>query len=1190
MPPKSNLVFNTASLVVESDHLAFNVQLSLAKPAQPMSHTTKSMAPIIEDWVFDSEDESEPNDPQSAPSFVQPSKHVKPSEHSAQPVEAPILDHTPKPTSSKTNGSRKRKNRKTCFVCRGVDHLIKDYTFHAKPKTQPTPRNYAHMGYYKQYASSTKKYPQKHRVHAAVSTKSKPVSVTATRTVSATVPKIMATKPRHAHSLHKKTKLIIRRHQTPSKFSKTSNSSPKVTTAHAKVVSATKGMKGKWGNPQYALKDKGVIDSGCSRHMTGNMSYLSDFQELMEDILPLEVIPRVLPDESQVLLRVPRENNMYNVNLKDIIPSGDLTCPFAKATIDESNLWHRRLRHVNFKTINKLVKGNLVRGLPTKVFENQNTCVACMKGKQHRASCKTKPVSSVTQSFFRLYMDLFGPTFVKSLSKKCYCLVITDDYSRFTWVFFLATKDETSSILKTFVTGLENQLSLKVKVIGSDNETEFKNSDHNQFCEIKGIRREFSVPRTPQQNGIAERKNRTLIEAVRTMLADSLLPIPFSAEAVNTACYVQNRVLLTKPQNKTPYELLHGRTPSIGFIRPFGCPVTILNTLDSLGKFEGKVDEGFLVGYSVNRKAFIVFNSQTRIVQKTLHVNFLENISNVAGFQENFNEGKTGEEADLQYMLFPVWSTGSTNLQNKEVDATFDAEKPKSIVNLSPSNSALSREHDDITKKKDKGKSHVDYFTGNRDFNEDFEDYSEDSSNDVSATGPIFPTAGKNYSNSTNPISAAGPIVNTAGQNYSNNTNPISAAGPIVNTTGQNYSNNTNPISAAGPSNSNTHGQSSLLDTYQPPDMVEKEDIDYSNVGAETDFNNLETSIIVSPIPTTRIHNAHPISQIIGNLSSTTQTRSMARITRDQGGISQILNEDFHTFMFACFLSQEEPKRKVWILVDLPHGKRAISTKWVYRNKKDERGIVVRNKARLVAQGHTQEEGIDYEEVFAPVARIEAIRFFLDYASFMGFIVYQMDIKSEILYGTIEEEAYVCQPPGFEDPDYPDKEDGIFINQDKYVVEILKKFGLTKGKSTSTPIDTEKPSLKDPDGEDVGVHIYRFMIGSLRYLTSSRPDIMLVVCACARFQVTPKVSHLHAVKRIFRYLMGKPNLGLWYLKDSPFDLVAYSDSDYAGASLDRKSTSRGCQFLGSRLISWQCKKQTVVATSSTEAEYVAGAS
>nr|GFA43732.1 uncharacterized mitochondrial protein AtMg00810-like [Tanacetum cinerariifolium] len=170
------------------------------------------------------------------------------------------------------------------------------------------------------------------------------------------------------------------------------------------------------------------------------------------------------------------------------------------------------------------------------------------------------------------------------------------------------------------------------------------------------------------------------------------------------------------------------------------------------------------------------------------------------------------------------------------------------------------------------------------------------------------------------------------------------------------------------------------------------------------------------------------------------------------------------------------------------------------------------------------------------------------------------------------------------------KDNGIFISQDNYIAKILRKFGLTDGKSASTPIDTEKPLLKDPNGKDVDVHIYRSMIGSLMYVTSSRPDIMFAICACACFQVASKVSHLHAVKRIFRYLKGKPQLGLWYPKDSPFNLVAYSDSDYAGASLDRKSTTGGCQSLGCRLISWQCKKQTFVATSSTEAEYVAAKS
>ncbi|GJY40233.1 putative ribonuclease H-like domain-containing protein [Tanacetum coccineum] len=346
------------------------------------------------------------------------------------------------------------------------------------------------------------------------------------------------------------------------------------------------------------------------------------------------------------------------------------------------------------------------------------------------------------------------------------------------------------------------------------------------------------------------------------------------------------------------------------------------------------------------------------------------------------------------------------------------------------------------------------------------------------------------------------------------------------------------------------------------------------------------------------------------------------------------------------------------------------------------------SRFRLVAQGRRQEEGINYDEVFAPVARIEAIRLFLAIASYKGFLIYQIDVKSAFLYGTIKEEVYVHQPPGFVDPAHPNKvykvvkalyglhqapkawyetlssfllengfrrgsidktlfikknksdimlvqfyvdniifgstkqsmctefeevmrkrfqmssmgeltlflglqvkqqPDGIFISQDKYVDDILKKFDFCSIKTATTPIKSNKPLVKDEDGVEVDVHEYRSMIGSLMYLTASRPDIMFAVCACARFQVTPKASHLHAVKRIFRYLKHQPKLGLWYPRDSPFELEAFSDSDYAGASLDRKSTTGGCQFLGRRLISWQCKKQTIVANSTTEAEYVAAA-
>ncbi|GJU73621.1 putative ribonuclease H-like domain-containing protein [Tanacetum coccineum] len=372
---------------------------------------------------------------------------------------------------------------------------------------------------------------------------------------------------------------------------------------------------------------------------------------------------------------------------------------------------------------------------------------------------------------------------------------------------------------------------------------------------------------------------------------------------------------------------------------------------------------------------------------------------------------------------------------------------------------------------------------------------------------------------------------------------------------------------------------------------------DFFGDETELDMSNITTTYLVPTTPNTRIHKDHSLDHVIGDV----QTRRMTKTSNEQGFISAVYegktHEDLHTCLFACFLSQVEPKKVIQALTD----PRPLEQNGIYDDKKDKRRYCDSEKQTRWLQGLHQEVGIDYSMSFCFSCWIEAIRLFLAYASFKDFVVYQMDVKSAFLYGKIEEEVYVCQPPGFEniimlmheaDPrlQVTQKDDGIFISQDKYVDEILKKFGFSTVKTASTPKETSKPLLKDAEAKDVDVHLYRSMIGSLMYLTASRPDIMFVVCACARFQVTPKVSHLHAVKRIFRYLKGQPKLGLWYPKDSPFDFEAYTDSDFAGASLDRKSTTRGCQFLGSRLISWQCKKQTIVANSTTEAEYVAAAS
>nr|GFA16350.1 hypothetical protein [Tanacetum cinerariifolium] len=674
-----------------------------------------------------------------------------------------------------------------------------------------------------------------------------------------------------------------------------------------------------------------------------------------------------LLDDANILLRTPRQHNMYSINLNNIVPHKDLTCLVAKASADECMLWHRRLDHLNFKTMNKLIKHNLVKGLPTKCFENNHTCTAYLKGKQHKASCKSKLVNSVTKPLHTLHMDLFGPT-----------------------------SDETSGILKKFITKIENLKDLKVKIIRCDNGGEFRNKEMNDFCSKKGIKKEFSNARTPQQNGVAERRNRTFIEAVRIMLADAKLPVTFWAEAVNTACYVQNRVLVNKSHNKTTYELFNGRSPAIGFLKPFGCHVMILNTLDNLGKFEEKRDEGYFIGYSMSSKAFRVFNKRTRRVEENFHVEFLENKAIEKGTKDATSQEVKKDVSSLRYIALPNWAH----------DALLESSSMESPI-------------------------------------------------------------------------------------------------PTI----------SSPVLTACFTDSQEPSNDARLISKRVANQVETPSLD-----------NILTLI--------------------------NRFEDILRVTTNSDESNGVEADN------------------VWTLVDCPKRVRPIGTKWVLKNKKDERGIVIRNKARLVAQGHTQEEGINYDEVFAPVARIKAIRLFLAYALFMGFTVYQMDVKSAFLYGTIDEEVGTIDQTLFIRRQRGDfilvqvyvddiifrslnpqlcrefkalmhenfqisamgelnfflglqvlqKEDGIFLSQDKYVGDILKKFEYSKVRSSNTPMDKENPWGKDRTGKDVDLHLYRSMIGSLMYITASRPDIMFAVCARARHQVTPKECHLHASKESLEML------------------------------------------------------------------------
>nr|GEX77818.1 uncharacterized mitochondrial protein AtMg00810-like [Tanacetum cinerariifolium] len=592
-----------------------------------------------------------------------------------------------------------------------------------------------------------------------------------------------------------------------------------------------------------------------------------------------------LLDESQVMLRVSKQSNMYSFDLKNVVPSEDLSCLFAKASIDESNIWHMRLGHVNFKTMNKLINGYLVRGLPSKIFNNDHSCVAYQKEKQ--------------------------------------------------------------------------QIKPPVK----------PNLDLDEFCGMKGIKREYSKAKTPQQNRVAERKNRTFIEATRTMLADSLLHITFWAEAVNTACYVLNKFLQQTDKNAGPQ--------------------------DTNGN---------------------------------------------AGTQDNVDTRK--EMSDQYYIVLPLWSSISSTY--KSLDDKPADDKPKDDTGSKTIEEPVNKEDqaykDELDRLMSQEKEVCDAADALR---KEFEQGCMDH-------------RGVTQAGSTNSVNTVSNLVNAASTSKT-----FSAAGPSY-----------PHLHAFIPPNTLLHVDQ---DDSQIPNLEETAELQSTgifnstydddltiytspvqSVGAEAEFNNMESSTIVSPIPTHKVHIDHPKDQILGDPKLAVETRGMAKKSSGAHAFVSYIhkqrrtnNKDYENCLFACFLLQMEHKK-------------------VKQSK-----------------------------------------------------------------------------------------EGIFISQDKYVTEILKKFYFSSIKTASTPIETLKPLVKDEVALDVDVHLYRSMIGSLMYLTASRPDIMFAVCACSR--------------------------------DSPFDLEAYSDSDYAGANLDRKSTTGGCQFLGRRLISWQCKKQTIVATSTTKEEYVATA-
>ncbi|GJT18745.1 retrovirus-related pol polyprotein from transposon TNT 1-94 [Tanacetum coccineum] len=719
------------------------------------------------------------------------------------------------------------------------------------------------------------------------------------------------------------------------------------------------------------------------------------------------------------LLNGDRSSNLYTIALNEIA-SNSSACLLAKASSSQPWLWHQRLSHLNFAIINNLVKNNLVRGLPKMKFEKDHLCSACEQGKIHQKHHKSKTAFASNKPLYLLYMDLCGPMRVESINGKQYVLVVVDDYSRYTLVFFLHSKDEASEVIISFIKKTQVNLQLQVQRVRTDNGTEFKNKILAKFFDEVGISQQFFAAKTPQQNGVVERRNRTLVEAARTMLTFANLPLFLWAEAIATACFTQNRSIIHKHFDKTPYELINKRKPNIKFFHVFGCKCYLLNDYDDVGKLKAKGDIRVFVGYSKESAAFRIYNKRTRKIHESVNVNFDE-ISEMASKQFSLEPGlsnlnKTEKSSNPTVsQVSEISKNDLEDLFHNFYDEYFDSSKiTKSLTtNVETSNNEISSHEGEV-------------------FHEVSESFQEESSSSL-------------LNDDVQQSSEEVMVSPTNTQSISNNMVP-----------------NVNEASS-----SHNVFDERLEDAY---------------FDASTSFHdpsNVHTFYQPYPHEKKWTKN-HPLHKIIGDPKSSVRTRG------------QLAN----SCLFACLLSRR--------LVPRPEDKTIIKTKWIFKNKKDESSLVIRKKARLVAVGYCQQEGIDYDETFAPVARIEAIRLFLAYAAHKDFTVFQMDVKMAFLNGILKEEVYVGQPPGFVSKQYPD-------------------------------------------------HVYALdkALYGLKQAPRAWYDVLSKILVNSCFQKGSIDTTLFIKKK-----------GLWYPKDSGFVLTAYSDADHARCHLDRKSTSGSVQFLG----------------------------
>ena len=838
------------------------------------------------------------------------------------------------------------------------------------------------------------------------------------------------------------------------------------------------------------------------------------------------------PEKGLIMETEMTYNRMFAVLAR--CPPKEQKC-LSMMTTDQADLWHCRYGHLSWNGLKVIQQKNMVEGLP-KLKASQKVCENCLVGKQHRDPFPKESLWRASKILQLIHADICGPINPISNSKKRYLITFIDDFSRKTWVYFLVEKSEAYATFKTYKAKVEKETGAFIRSLRTDRGGEFTSNEFTSFCNENGILRQLTAAYTPQQNGVAERKNRTIMNMVRSMLSEKQIPKTFWPEAVNWTVHVLNRSPTLAVKNKTPEEAWSGRKPSVDHFRIFGCISHVHVPDHKRVKLDAKSLRCILLGVSEESKAYRLFDP---ISQKII-------ISRDVVFEE-----------DQQWK----WD---------------DSHEPAILADLE-------WESDEETDTEDDG-------------NEEEPEAGEDMGNSESNDSDSFENGETTYEDST-------------------------------------------------PHEGRTRRPPTWMQDYETG----------AGLSDEESVNLAQLALFTDSDPTT-------------------------------------YDDAVRSEKWRLAMNQEIEaieRNNTWELTDLPSGGKTIGVKWIFKTKLNENGEVDKYKARLVAKGYNQQYGVDYVEVFAPVARLETIRIVISLAAQKDWMIYQLDVKSAFLHGEIHEEVFVEQPPGYEQKgkeskvyrlkkalyglkqaprpwysriesyfikegfnkcpyehtlftktaeggkilivclyvddliftgndesmfkqfkksmmvefDMTDlgklryflgievmqKTDGIFISQRKYAQEVLERFNLYQCNPVHNPVVPGFKLTRDKEGVEVDGTLYKQMVGSLMYLTATRLDLMFSVSLISIYMEHPTESHLLAAKRILRYVKGTVEFGVFYKKGGDDKFIGYTDSDYAGDQDDRKSTS-GYVFMNSSAVSWSSKKQPVVTLSTTEAEFIAAAS